>query len=252
MPDIVSVIEIFNTIRRACGLLRVKMLLMNARHLAPYVRGSCLALVSALVFWACGSTTRGFEPDGGGDASLVDTGLGDSTLGFGDTGNKRGGSCTNTHCSSDLHDILCDDNTVVQTCPDDQGCAAGACVAACDSASANKTTIGCDYWTLYPDMYSADDGDCLAVYIANTWGSPVTVSVDYDNQPLNNIAQAARLPQGSGQAITYQPLPNGQIPQNEVAIIFMAATPTAPVQCPPGITPLMVTDPALHGTGIGK
>ncbi len=101
-------------------------------------------------------------------------------------------------------------------------------------------------------MYSADEGDCLAVYIANTWGSPITVSVDYNNLPLTGIAQAAVLPTGTGQSITYSPLPSGQIPTDQVAIIFLAATPSAPVQCPAGITPLMTTDPAIHGTGIGK
>jgi len=101
-------------------------------------------------------------------------------------------------------------------------------------------------------MYSSDQGDCLGVYIANTWGSPVTVSVEYNNQPLTGIANAARLPQGSGQSITYATLPNGQIPANEVAIVFLAATSSAPVKCPNGITPLMTTDPATHGTGIGK
>jgi hypothetical protein len=201
---------------------------------------------------ACG--THGFEPFDSGtpDATQGDVVVTDSPFNFGDS-SKEGGSCSTTHCSSDLHDVLCDgSNSVVQTCPPDQGCAAGSCVPACQSASANKTTIGCDYWTLYPDMYSADYGDCLGVYIANTWGSPVTVSVEYNNQPLNGIANAARLPQGSGQSITYATLPNGQIPANEVAIVFLAHTSTAPVKCPNGITPLMQTDPATHGTGIGK
>ena len=205
-----------------------------------------------VVVVACG--THGFEPfDAGGGDATTDVVASDTTFNFGDTGNGEGGSCATTHCSSDLHDVVCDGtNAVVQTCPPDQGCAAGSCVPACQSASANKTTIGCDYFTLYPDMYSSDEGDCLGVYIANTWGSPVTVSVEYNNQPLTGIAGAARLPQGSGQSITYAALPNGQIPANEVAIVFLAATSSAPVQCPTGITPLMVTDPAIHGTGIGK
>jgi hypothetical protein len=209
------------------------------------------AACAAVTLWACGSHQSGFDDGGTGDGSISDATT-DLGLGFGDSSAKDSGSCANTHCSSDLHDILCDDGSVLQTCPDNEGCAGGTCVDACQSASANKTTIGCDYWTLYPDMYSADEGDCLGVYIANTWGSPVTVTVDYDNQPLTNIAQAARLPQGSGQSITYQTLPGGQIPTDQVAIVFLASTSTAPVQCPAGITPLMTTDPATHGTGIGK
>jgi hypothetical protein len=221
------------------------------------VRGVCengcmkrWALACFLVAaWACGGGGNKFGNDGGGDATT--DALEDVPFNFtGDGGD--GPSCTTTHCSGDLHDVLCDDGTVVQTCPSDQGCAGGTCVPACQAASANKTTIGCEYWTLYPDMYSADEGDCLAVYIANTWGAPITVSVEYNNAPLTGIAQAARLPTGSGQAITYATLPGGQIPPDQVAILFMAATPSAPVQCPAGVTPLMVTDPAIHGTGIGK
>lgn len=215
-----------------------------------FVFGCAVSLVFGAGFWACGGNGSRFG-DAGEDADIDGNGD-DVSIGFQDTGAKEGGSCAKTHCSSDLHDVLCDDNSVVMACPPDQGCAGGTCIAACDSASANKTTIGCDYWTLYPDMYSSDEGDCLGVYIANTWGAPVTVSVEYDNKPLSGIAQAARLPTGSGQSITYATLPGGQIPQDQVAIIFLAATPTAPVTCPAGVTPLMVTDPATHGTGIGK
>jgi IgGFc binding protein len=198
---------------------------------------------------ACGSNGNRFG-DGGSPDATVDV-IDDNAFNF-NTDGGEGGPCGAMTCSGDLHDVLCGDGTVAQTCPPDQGCAAGVCVPACQAASADKTTIGCEYWTLYPDMYSADEGDCLAVYIANTWGSPVTLAVEYNNSPLTGIAQAAVLPSGSGQAITYTPLPSGQIPADQVAIVFLAGTPTAPVQCPAGITPLMTTDPATHGTGIGK
>jgi IgGFc binding protein len=164
-----------------------------------------------------------------------------------------GGTCGSAHCSGDLHNVLCDDGTVLQSCPPDQGCAGGTCVPACQAASSNKTTIGCEYWTLYPDIddTQANDNDCFAVFIANTWGSPVSVSVEYDNASLAGLAQAAVIPSGSGQSVTYAPLPGGQIPAGQVAILFLSASPTALVPCPTGVTPLMTTDPATHGTGVG-
>ncbi len=219
-------------------------------------RSWCVAVaatVAAASLWlsACGSTppVTFQNPDGGlgGDST---TPLDDGGNPFGDGGGKDGAACA-VHCSSDLHQVLDCNNNIVSTCPDNQGCAGGACVDACEAAKAGKTTIGCDYWTFYPDMYPGDYGDCWAVYIANTWGSPVSVSVERNGVALPNIASAERIPSGSGQSITYSPLPSGKIPANQVAILFLAATANAPVGCPAGITPALTTDPALHGTGIG-
>jgi hypothetical protein len=64
----------------------------------------------------------------------------------------------------------------------------------------------------------------------------------------------ARLPSGSGQALTYAPLPNGQLPPGQIAILFLAQTGPAQIYkpaCPPGITPALAQDPAPHGTMVG-
>jgi hypothetical protein len=215
--------------------------------------------VSALVVVACSSSksSSNFTGDdaGGDDASMTDDsggddgGLGD--VNFGNDGPT--GPCTMQHCSSDLHSVMCD-NMIVKTCPADQGCAAGACVPACDAAKANKTTIGCDYFTIAPDTGTAFlswAGSCYAMFVANTWGSPVTLRLERGGTMLD-VASAARIPSGNGQSIQYTALPSGQLPPGQVAIVFLSGEPNAGLSpCPPGITPAVVGDGAIHGTGNG-
>jgi hypothetical protein len=176
-----------------------------------------------VVVTACASSERnGATLDGGGDAGIG------GDVGFGDV------QCQ-THCSADLHSVVDCNGAAVTQCADDQGCAAGACVSACDSAQANASTVGCDYFTFSPDM--PEPGGCFATYVVNTWGSPVTISVDIGGTSLP-IAGFARIPSGDGQAITYAPLPGGLLPPNEVAILFLAGLQSDQLSpCPAGVTP---------------
>jgi len=209
-------------------------------------------IASALSAGGCGGShaSSGFTADGGvggDDATTADGGTGDDGPSLqGDSGP----TCAQTTCSGDLHQVLCN-GMVVQTCGADQGCAMGQCVAACDAAKANQSTVGCDYYTIDPDAYSADDGDCFAAYIANTWGSDVHITVDFGGKPL--APTFMYVPSGSGQSITYTPLSNGALPSGQVAIVFLANTTSAPVQCPKGVAAAYTAaDAAQHGTGIGQ
>lgn len=116
----------------------------------------------------------------------------------------------------------------------------------------NKSSIGCDYYSVAPDIISDGAGACFAAFIANTWGSPVSLSVERAGVTYD-LSQFARIPSGNGQAITYAPLPNNQLPPGEVAVLFLARFGSTLTNCPPGITPALVTeDAAVHGTGIGS
>ena len=83
-----------------------------------------LPLVLGLIV-ACGSRTR---RDGFGDGTGVDSGVGFAS--------DAGGGCT--ECSADLHDIVtCGDNpTVIESCPEGQGCTPTGCEDACAAAAA--------------------------------------------------------------------------------------------------------------------
>jgi hypothetical protein len=213
-----------------------------------------LTLLPALLLLAAcgGSSPSGFgdggSPDGGGaDGTVPDDG------GFKpqDSGSDGGGCAV--RCSSDLHAVIDCNDAVVKTCPANEGCAPdGSCVPACQSADLNRTTIGCDYFTQVPETTTQYNwhGNCYAVYVANTWGSPVTLGIERDGMTLN-VASAARIPQGNGQSIVYNPLPGGQLPAGEVAIVFLSASASPPISACP-VTPALVADAALHGTGKGK
>jgi hypothetical protein len=169
------------------------------------------------------------------------------------TGGSGGGSdCMG--CSADLHDVLDCNGNVIETCPADQGCApGGVCVPACDAAKANESTIGCDFYSVVPGTNFNTIGPCFAVMLANTWTSPIDISVEHAGQPLD-LASMARVPTGSGAALSYDPLPNGQLGPGQLGLLFLSADPGGGylISCPPGVTPGIVTDPALPGTGIAS
>ncbi len=175
----------------------------------------------------CGGTDGSAFGDGDGG---VDGGLGDGAPQldgndpFGDTGAGDSGPPCAVSCSSDLHSVVDCHGTVKKTCPDDQGCdpQSGDCVAACDSAKANKGSIGCEFYAVTPDG-SQYGGSCFAMYLANTWNSPVTVTGDFKGSGIN-VGSIARIPKGNGAAITYSPLTNNQIPAGEVAILFLSGS----------------------------
>jgi hypothetical protein len=140
--------------------------------------------------------------------------------------------------------------SVVATCPADQGCASGACVPACESAAANKSSIGCDYFAVDPDIIGDIRGACFATFIANTWGSPVSIRVERDGHMLP-ISGFARVPQGQGQGLTYAPLANDMLAPDQVAILFLASF--GGLDCPNGVaTAVTNVDAAVHGTGLGN
>ena len=217
-----------------------------------------LVVLASVAGIACGGGAKssGFSPtnlgsEAGLDGTIPPPGDGGPPI-FGGDGSGDGSSCA-VHCSSDLHDVVDCNNNVVTACPPDQGCANGGCVGACESANANKSTLGCEYYSVDPDVISEGAGDCFAAYIANTWTSPVTITVDRGGQSLN-VSNFAVVPTGSGKSITYAPLTGGQLQPSQVAILFLAQDSTAggTVTCPAGVSPAIAADGAAHGTTIGE
>jgi IgGFc binding protein len=219
------------------------------------------AIVSALLADGCGSgdSKSGFgaSPDAGGARASVDAAMAPKppppNLNEAGTGNHGGGCLT---CSSDLHSVIGCDGSLVQTCAANEGCLpGGTCGPACASASANQSTIGCDYYSVNPDVIQGGIGQCFAAYVANTWDAPVSITVEWGGMTLD-ASGFARIPSGSGPAITYAALPGGQLPAGQVAILFLAdfnaGGSNIALTCPTGITPAVTTsDAAVHGTAMG-
>ncbi|MFO0663922.1 MAG: IgGFc-binding protein [Polyangiaceae bacterium] len=203
------------------------------------IAGFCAASV-LLVAIACSSSGGGGfgdEVNGKGDGG---SGVG---LGSGDGGQTSG----QVHCSSDLHSILNDSNQVIATCPGNEGCAEGKCVPACDAAAANKSSIGCDYLAIPPPFFSGSTA-CFAAFVANTWGTDVTLTVEQGGQPLN-VDSFSYLPQGSGSTMSYSHLSNGVVPAGKVAMVFLSNESAAP--CSGNVTAAKGVS-ALSGSGLGK
>ncbi len=180
-----------------------------------------LGLGGALLLAQCGTTPpSNFGDDGGTDGGLVDDApslddviFGGDTTGPGDCGGKA------PTCSGDMHSLVDCHGNVVQKCSDTQGCAGGQCIAACDAAVANKSSVGCEYYAHNPLMIFGKG--CFALYVANTWTSGVTISADAKGNKID-LSKYAYLPTGSGPTLKLTALgQNGQIPPGKVAIVFL-------------------------------
>ena len=217
-----------------------------------------LALVSllalgggALVANGCGSTNPSFFDDGGADGGS-DSSSSDGDPLFGDTGplTDSGPGCA-TKCSSDQHTVLDCNNNVLQTCAGTDGCdvGTGTCANACTAAVNNKQSVGCEYYPTFLEI-SGGASRCFAAFVANTWNTPVKINVEYNGAVLP-VANFARIPTGSGQAVTYAPYNSGTgLPPGQVAILFLGGTTGAAPACP--IASAMGTTPMITGSGKGK
>jgi hypothetical protein len=176
------------------------------------------------------------------------------------------GTCA-LHCSTDLHNVLDCNQNLVKACPADQGCGTdGSCVSPCESAKANGSVIGCEFFSVVPAPELQNNSDCFAALLANTWSLPISINVDYGGTPLD-IAGIARTPAGSGASISYAPLVDGKLAPGQMAVVFLSNSndsyngggyPIAPntgakhVNCPSGISPGVQANASIAKTGRGK
>lgn len=178
---------------------------------------------------AC-SSRNGFQDDrpsfGSGDAASAD-------------------GCRASQCSPDLRKVLdgCTGEVVLE-CPSDQACGDGRCLPACEAASVSQGSIGCDFYAIPPDtrtsqQVSGENGSCFAVFVANTWDEPLTISAEYAGHPLD-ISAATYVATKAAPDPHHPPiyggpydthLPQGQmlpplvgpVPPGEVAVVFLSA-----------------------------
>jgi len=211
-----------------------------------------LSFLVATLLVACGGNNAGFEKDGGADATTTDDGGGstDSGFGFGDTGKQGDGSACARGCSSDLHNVIDCNNNVVQQCTGTDGCdvSSGTCLNACQAAVNNKNSIGCEYYATFMDQYDGSSA-CFVAFVANTWNTNVSISVDFAGTQLSNVASFTRIPSGKGQGITYAAYP-GTLAPGQVAILFLGGSQGSAPLCP--IATAKGTAAMTSGTGIGS
>jgi hypothetical protein len=152
----------------------------------------------------------------------------------------------------------------------DAGCQA-VCINPCDDTLGQNTSNGCDFYPVEMDLTDEAVGVCYAVFVVNQWktGVPAKLEVKLGDETFTpaQVQGFTRIPSGTGRNINYAPYdPAAGIPQNEIAILFLsrlvppppsmidggqAIDPKQLANCPPGVVPALVTDGALHGSGIG-
>jgi hypothetical protein len=227
--------------------------LMGALALVAAVLGGAMLGLSCS---AIGGST--FPDDGeGGSTSSSGTGAGmglsTGTGGMDFDGGHVGGGC-DLHCSADLHRVLDCNDVVQKTCPPEQGCGpGGTCVAPCESATANKSTIGCDFYSVIPGPEYETRGGCFAAALANTWTTPVTITAAWGSTSADG-ATIARVPVGQGTSIVYQPLSGGKLQPGELGLVFLAQYNSGDifhVPCPSGTVSLVNGPTEINGTGYG-
>src|SRR5262249_34566500 len=123
-----------------------------------------------------------------------------------------GGIAPSAPCSSDLHSVLDQNGNVIATCADDQGCADGVCIPACEAAAKSGGNLGCDFVIPTP---SAPMGDwipnyanpyCFALMIANAW--PGTVKIDVERGgDVFDPSTFGRIPDGTSAVGAWPALP---------------------------------------------
>jgi hypothetical protein len=189
------------------------------------MRTSCKTILLAVVV-ACGPPGRARSDS----QAALDTNAGDGD----DAGNAG------PPCSADLHDVL-DPMTgnVISTCPDDQGCAAGVCVPACQAAAASQGSVGCDFWVATPSTYVPVRPPCFAVFLANNWARDAAVTISRGSSTYDP-ATYGRVPDGTAAAANWPAIPSAGIASSQVGVLFLSDDPRSfnsghSLKCP--ITP---------------
>jgi hypothetical protein len=167
--------------------------------------------------------------------------------------------CT-AKCSGDARAVVDCNDSPIEACAVDAACFDAKCVFGCDAAKAAQSSVGCEYFAAKPyaeNLFGENyDGSCYAVLVANTWETPVTLTVDYDGREISS--SYFRIPRGSGKDIRYELLPEGKLPRGELAVLFLAEQPPEPngfgphAPCPESVGAAIVGRTEVRGSGLGK
>lgn len=198
-----------------------------------------------------GAACSASAEDGDSASPTGTTGAGGGTGGGTLIGGQGiGGGCA-PECTADLKTVIDCNGNVIEECGGDQACLGGTCGNdPCGAAEAAKSSYGCDYWAVKPDLISDAFGACFGVFVANTWSVPVHIDVSRDGQDLGHAFIV--IPAGQGQTLTYEPYdPAAGLPVGEVAIVFLShQTGGFLPQCP--IPAALNGESGIPGSGVGS
>lgn len=207
------------------------------------------SMLVAVMVAAC-SANSGSRIEGDDDGTSGPGSGGGLNTGGGFTVGAGGSDGCPATCSADLKSVIDCNGAVVEQCGTDQACLAGGCGGdPCGAADEAKSSYGCDYWALKPDMITDGFGACFATYVANTWDVPVHITVERQGQDLGT--GFIYIPQGQGQGLSYAPYdPQQGLPVGEVALVFLSHQNGGLPDCPGNVA--VNGESAVAGTAIGN
>ncbi len=188
------------------------------------------ALLSAaalgLTLAGCGSSPEcdSFNcgnPDGGDGGLPPD----DGSPGF-DVDNFPDAAQHTYGCSPDLQSVIDEKGNVVSTCPPDEGCNGGKCVAACDAAAAAHGSVGCDFVIATPSFEQGHKSPCFVVFLANNWSKDVGITVSRGGTTYD-VTKFGKIPSVGTATTSWPAVPSTGLPPGQVAVLFMSSDPNA-------------------------
>ncbi len=194
----------------------------RTRGAAERVIWLCASLCIAGATWTCGTD--------GKNTGSQSSSSGSSSGGGGQGGDGGGllfdGGPNVTECSPDLRSVIDAAGQVIQVCPADQGCLAGACAPACEAAAASKGNVGCDFHVATAGSYPPALPPCFAVFVTNTWPRPAKLTVTRGGQSFD-VTSFGRIPQNGLPEASWPAVPAAGIPEGEVAVLFLSHDPNS-------------------------
>jgi hypothetical protein len=186
------------------------------------------AVVCTASLASCGSpgseTGAPLQTDGGDAAVAPDAradaaNAGDGSGMFGSSSGAAHCDSAPPACSGDLHSVVDCAGNIVQACAPSQGCSQGACISACDAATASKTAAGCDYYAHVPAGQALYG--CYVLFAANVWSSPVSLTGEAGGKTFN-LAPYTYTLSGAGTSATLAAIgAGGAIAPGQVGIVLM-------------------------------
>jgi IgGFc binding protein len=193
----------------------------------PVSRRGVVLVLAAVALLACAEGQQD-----AGASSAATTGAG-GTGGSGGELTLGGNDCPGPSCSMDGTAVVDCSGNVTEQCGPLESCVAGECKNGCDFAAEQKSSVGCDYYPAYLDLYQQGPSpDCFAVFIANTFPQPAHLEVSQAGQMID-LGQFGFVPVGSGPALTFDAFdPDAGIPPGGVVLLFLVNGFDAFVKCP--------------------
>ncbi|HEY2900787.1 MAG TPA: IgGFc-binding protein [Polyangia bacterium] len=129
--------------------------------------------------------------------------------------------------------------------------------SACEAARQLGNAVGCEFYAVAPATHKGigvRDATCYAAMLANTGTVPVSIAVEYAGTTLD-VTRMARTPRGSGAALAYDPLPGGQLPPGQMAVLSLSGGGSVPCPSPAGLGSdlpgAFASSTSVDGTGWG-